>query len=352
MAPLAARRGALKVIWVLLGRRAGDNKQMLALARATGLPFTAIQLEFNGASALPNILLGARCISLASKDKLAPPWPQAVISAGRRAVPAARWIKAQSRGTTRLIHIGRPWGPLSWFDLIVTTPQYGLPDLPHIQSNLMPLTEGRDEALPQADWIKALPRPLLGVIVGGNSRPLVLDVAAAGRLLDRAFATAQGGSIALATSPRTPSAVVAYLRERLAAAPVPSHLIVWQKGATDGYPQILSHADRLIVTGDSAAMVADAALSGHPTEVFALEQRPDLRGRGAQALVKLLRGSDIGRRVLRCLTGWGLLSSVRDIELYQRQMAEAGLLNGGARAAERARAELAMSAERVRQLLL
>jgi mitochondrial fission protein ELM1 len=340
------------VIWVLLGRRAGDNKQMLALARATGLPFTAIQLEFNGASALPNILLGASRISLASKDKLVAPWPIAVISAGRRAVPTARWIKAMSGGTTRLIHIGRPWGPLSWFDLIVTTPQYGLPDLPHILNNLMPLTEERDEILDPADWIKALPRPLLGVIVGGNSRPLVLDVAAAGRLLDLAFASAQAGSIALATSPRTPPAVVAFLREKLAASPVPSHLVVWQKGAADAYPQILSQADRLIVTGDSAAMVADAALSGHPTAVFPLEERPDLRWRAARLLVKLLGRSDIGMRIVRCLTGAGLLSSVRNIELYQRQMAEAGLLNGGVGAAERGRAELAMSAERVRQLLL
>lgn len=339
------------MIWVLLGRRAGDNKQMLALARATGLPFTAIQLDFNGASALPNILLGASRISLASKDKLVAPWPAAVISAGRRAVPTARWIKAHSGGTARLIHIGRPWGPLAWFDLIVTTPQYGLPDLPHIQSNLMPLTEGRDEALEPADWITALPRPLLGLIVGGNSRPLVLDVGAAKRLLDLAFASAHGGSIALATSPRTPPAVVAFLREKLAASPVLSHLTVWQKGAGDGYSQILQHADRLLVTGDSAAMVADAALSGHPTEVFALEERPDVRWRSARLLVKLLGRSDIGRRILRRLTGWGLLSSVRDIELYQRQMAQAGLLNGGTSAAERGRAELAMSADRVRQLL-
>jgi len=340
------------VIWVLLGRRAGDNKQMLALARATGLPFTAIQLEFNAASALPNILLRSSRISLASKDKLAGPWPKAVISAGRRAVPTARWIKAMSGGTTRLIHIGRPWGPLAWFDLIVTTPQYGLPDLPHIQSNLMPLTEGTAETLEPADWIKALPRPLLGVIVGGNSRPLVLDVAAAGRLLDLAFASAQGGSIALATSPRTPPAVVAFVQEKLATSPVPTHLTVWKKGASDGYPQILQQADRLIVTGDSAAMVADAALSGHPTEVFSLEEKPDLRWRGARLLVKLLGGSDIGNRILRRLTGWGLLSSVRDIELYQRQMVQAGLLNGGASAAERGRVELAMSADRVRQLLL
>lgn len=340
------------MIWVLLGRRAGDNKQMLALARATGLPFTAIQLEFNGASALPNILLGASRISLASKDKLVAPWPRAVISAGRRAVPTARWIKAMSGGTTRLIHIGRPWGPLSWFDLIVTTPQYRLPDLPHIQSNLMPLTEGIADALEPALWIKALPRPLLGVIVGGNSRPLVLDEAAATKLADNALAAAVGGSIALATSPRTPSAVVTLLQDRLAASQVPNHLVIWQKGAPDGYSQILHHADRLMVTGDSAAMVADAALSGHPTEVFPLEERPDLRWRTAQRLVKLLGTSQIGSRILGRLTGWGLLSSVRDIELYQRQMAHAGLLNGGGGAAERGRAELAMSADRVRRLLL
>ncbi|MFD2264606.1 ELM1/GtrOC1 family putative glycosyltransferase [Lacibacterium aquatile] len=345
------------MIWVLLGRRAGDNKQMLALARATGLPFTALQMGFNGASALPNILLGSRRISLdpASKAKLIAPWPLAVITSGRRAVPAARWIKAMSGGTTRLIHIGRPWGPPEWFDLVVTTPQYGLPDLPNIQANLMPLTQeiGKEGGTARPAWLEALPRPLLGVLVGGNSRPLVLDAAAAERLADTALDMARnmGGGLVLSTSPRTSGEVAEILQRRLKVSEVPHVVALWRAGVANDYEGILRQSDRLLVTGDSAAMMADAVLSGRPTEIFPLPEKPDFRWRSAHYVSSLLSGFPLGLRVLERLMGWGMLSSVRDIGAYERGLRAADLLRGGDAARMQGRAELAASALRVRQLL-
>ncbi|HET8726696.1 MAG TPA: ELM1/GtrOC1 family putative glycosyltransferase, partial [Alphaproteobacteria bacterium] len=199
-----------KRFWLFLGKRAGDNRQIVLLAEALQLPFDQKPLRFNWASSLPNALLGPSLISLTAESRrsLKPPWPTAVIAAGRRAVPAALWVREQS-GTTRLIHIGRPWAPLAWFDLVITTPQFGLGKHPNVLSNLMPLTSPRQ--VPEAevhDFVeryRSLPRPWTGVLVGGNSRPIVLDSAAATRLGHAAseVARSSGGSLLVVAGPRT-----------------------------------------------------------------------------------------------------------------------------------------------------
>ena len=125
------------LIWVLLGRKAGDNTQVLALADALGLAYERKQISARRWELLPHLLLGA---TLAGIDKgqsspLVEPWPDLVISAGRRNEPVARWIRQRSGGLTRLVHLGRPWAPLDCWDLIVTTPQYFLPHSDNIFIN-------------------------------------------------------------------------------------------------------------------------------------------------------------------------------------------------------------------------
>lgn len=339
------------MIWVLLGRRTGDNSQMLTLAQASGLPFLARQMVFNAASALPNFLLGPSRASLtsASRAGLGPPWPAAVITSGRRSVPAALWIKKQSGGTTKLIHIGRPWAPLSWFDLIVTTSQYVLPDAPNVLTHLLPMTQPvAAEPLAPAPWLDALPRPLTGVVIGGNSRPLILDAGTAENLLHHAAGLAgrEDGSLAVVTSPRTPPEVTKRLADVLAGCSAPHVLVQWRQEPPDGYRQILARADRLIVTGDSANMSAEAALSGHPVEIFPLDFRPDLRWRIVSGAGRL-----IGQKARHRLIGLGLLLSVREMRLYNQRLKEAGLLAGNGAAAARAEQELDAAVARLRHLL-
>ena len=173
-------------VWALTTERGGDRAQILALAEALGWPFEEKRLRHNLARALPNLVLGATRISLDARafELLAPPWPALVIASGRRSVPAARWISRQSGGATRLVHIGRPWAPLSWFDLVVTTAQYGLTARPNVLANTLTLNRLAPARLDAAArhwaprWAE-LPAPRIAVIVGGNARPYRFDAEAA-----------------------------------------------------------------------------------------------------------------------------------------------------------------------------
>jgi hypothetical protein len=128
-------------VWCLLGRKAGDNTQVLALADELGWGYREKRILARPWELLTH--LGLR-VTLAGIDRgksspLEPPWPDLVITAGRRNEPVARWIQRQSGGRTALVHIGRPWAPLSAWDLIVTTPQYFLPQQSNIHHNTLPL---------------------------------------------------------------------------------------------------------------------------------------------------------------------------------------------------------------------
>jgi len=106
----AGKPGALR-IWALIGARAGDNNQVLALAEALGLPFEIKQLEYNALRVIGPRLLGASVASLApaSRDmSLSEPAPDLTISAGHRSVAVVQFLRRRSGGQTRSIHLGFP----------------------------------------------------------------------------------------------------------------------------------------------------------------------------------------------------------------------------------------------------
>lgn len=264
-------------VWVLLGRKAGDNNQVLALAEALGQPYEEKHIQARGWELLPHLLLG---VTLAGIDRrrsspLAPPWPDLVISAGRRNEPVARWIRRQSGNRTRLVHIGRPWAPLDCYDLIVTTPQYFLPERDNIQHNTLPLHRVRPEAVAAAarrlePELAALPRPFTTVLIGGDSGPFVFTPDKGRRLAERVnrLIAQTGGSVLVTDSRRTPPAAAQAFRDALA---VPSAAWWWDEdntGRDNPYFAYLGLGERFVVTGESMSMLAEAAATGRSMYLF------------------------------------------------------------------------------------
>lgn len=345
-------------VWVLLGARHGDNQQLLAIAEALGVPYRAVPLGFNAAAGLPPVLLGASRFSWRSKDAVAlqPPWPRVVLAAGRKSVPAARWIRRQSGGRTRLVNINRPWAPLSWFDLVVTTPQYAVPERANVLSHRLPFmapSTVMDVPLPGALQAQAarLPRPWTLAMVGGDSRPFVLDDAAAVGLarLVNAQVRSNGGSAWVLGSPRTSAAAMDAL---VRALDVPAHTVRWGEGENP-YAALRQRADRLVVTTDSASMLTEALLTGRPVVPFALPRQPDWRWRLATAwrdAAARWPGSIVASS-FDALQDLGLLSSLRDLGLLHRALEAAGAFDGDGRVLDIARQEREATLSRIHALI-
>ncbi|ARE81623.1 mitochondrial fission ELM1 [Roseovarius mucosus] len=264
-------------IWCLLGRKAGDNTQVLALAHALGWPMEEKLILARGWELVPHLLLRVTLLGIDqhASSPLTAPWPDLVISAGRRNEPVARWIKRQSGGRTKLVHLGRPWAPVESYDLIVSTPQYFLTPGPMVLINPLPLHQftraGVDQAATAATTALAhMPRPYTTVLIGGDSGPFVFTLDK-GRLLARGvnrLIRQTGGTALVSGSPRTPPAVAEAIS---AALDVPAQCYWWHnrdKAAPNPYSAYLGLADRFVVTGESMSMLAEAASLGRPLYIF------------------------------------------------------------------------------------
>ncbi len=310
--------GGQRRIWVLTGARAGDNAQALALAamvRATLETDSIIEekpLSYNVLRIIPNILIppGTAVLQRTARARLAPPWPDLIIGVGRRSVPVARWLRRRNR-EARIVWLGRPRAPLSWFDLVLTTPQYGLPeDLPNVvMLDLPPAPPPVEEAAELARWREKfahLPRPWTGVLVGGARWPVVFDAEDAKRL-GRAvehFRAQTGGGWLVSTSPRTGIRQARALHEALSQ---PGWFHFWRSGGKredNPHRAILALADCFVATADSASMVAEAVRTGRRVFLFPMRRSPLAPKWRAQA------------GLARWLAVRGILTPPRDMRVF------------------------------------
>lgn len=275
--------GPLPRIWVLLGRRRGDNNQVLALAEALGLPFETRSLDYN----LFNILAGnvayAGLFSLKLRCRrwIRPPWPDLIIAIGRRSVPIARWIQRANGGRTKVVRTGHPRLDPALFDLVITTRQYPVP--PGDNVILLPLAMSRYRTAPEPSEeeqarLAALSRPHLLMAIGGPTKYWTLSpdsMADAARRL-AARAAERGGSLIAIGSQRTEQEAIEAIQSVLDAEP---HCRVLTSNSIR-FPVLLQDADEIFVTGDSVSMVSEAVLTGKPVGLIPIE----LSARGEMVL--------------------------------------------------------------------
>jgi mitochondrial fission protein ELM1 len=271
-------------VWTLLGQKAGDNNQVLALAEALGWGWIEKHLQYIAPELIPNRLLKVTLAGLkrARSDELAPPWPDLVISAGRRNEPVARWIRKQAAGHCRLVHIGRPWARPKHFDLIVTTPQYDLPKTSNVLYNELPLHRVDQQKLAAAAqrWrpeFAHLPQPWLAVLVGGNSSLSQFTTAGLRYLAKtaNAIAASKSGALLLTTSARSPKGSLDVMRNEIT---VPALYFDYNDSASDNpYFGFLALADSFIVSAESVSMLTESCATGKPVYLYD-SSRPEHAG--------------------------------------------------------------------------
>lgn len=280
--------------WLMMGYKAGDNGQIQALADALGWVYEIKHLRYRKTELLTNLFAGPTLKGLLEDQSspLEPPWPDLIISAGRRNEPLIRWIQREAEPhRIRLVHVGRPWALHECFDLIVTTPQYRLPQKPNILHNEAPLhrVDAKQLAVAKEQWrseLADLPSPRIAVIAGGNAGPYSFDRENGALLGYYANAMAQdhGGSVMLTSSARTPPHAVEAIEAEIKT---PAHIHRYHPdGEANPYLGYLAWADRLIVTCDSMSMLAEACETSKPVFIFDLlrgdgSKRPPLPADGA-----------------------------------------------------------------------
>lgn len=267
-------------VWLLLGDKKGDNGQVDTLGDALRESL-GWQCELKHVQVLEPFVFGKAKvgptlyhIDRERSDPLAPPWPDLVITIGRSPANVALWIREQSAGHSKIVLVGKPSGMMACFALIVASAEILLPPYPNVQRISMPLMRIDATAVAEAAraWkprLEALPRPLVGIMVGGPTNPFVYSPSVTDRLIAAAAGVCEaGGTAYVTTSRRTPPAVVARLE---AGLPPGAQLFAWTPDAGENpYLGLLGLADRFIVTGDSISMMVEVARAARPLEILPL----------------------------------------------------------------------------------
>ncbi|WP_119168696.1 mitochondrial fission ELM1 family protein [Algihabitans albus] len=334
----AARKAAPR-IWLLIGDKLGDNAQVEIIAEALGLPFERKLLSLQTPYVLgkPRFEPSLHHLDSARSASLVPPWPDLILTAGRRPAMAALWVHQQSGGRSKLVLIGRPKRWLERFDLVISTVQQRLPEQPNVLRLGLPLMrlDATAIAAAAADFapqLAEMPRPLTALLVGGATEPFAFHAAQARQIVATAqtMAARQGGSLYVSTSRRTPREV----SEALAAAlPPGARLYRWQaEDETNPYLGLLGLADQFVVTGDSTSMLVEIARLGRPLAIAELPLRPSPWTRLQQALARQLHPPSFGdpnagrlQSLGNALYRLGLVGYSRDLTAVHRLLIERGL---------------------------
>jgi len=287
------------VVWLLVGDRTGDNQQAQAVAGA--LPWPAVRkyvrVREPFATRKPRVVPSIQHLDLGASDALAPPWPDLVVTMGRRLSMVALWIRAQAAREARpprvrIVLVGKPSGRDADFDLIVISAETPLPP----QRNTVPIglpllrvdpAAVRAEALAWRGELGGGTSPRLALLVGGPTRPFRFGLEELGDLVDAVLQRVAGanGSLVVTTSPRTPRAFHGLLRKRLAGR---AWLHCFARGAPrNPYLGLLGTADEFVVTADSVSMLVEVARLAKPLAIYPL---PRARPRTATRLSRLAAG--------------------------------------------------------------
>jgi uncharacterized protein len=271
--PPAAPDDAAPLVWVLHDGKAGMASQSLGLAEATGFPFVEKTLEvaFPWAWLPPQLWIAPLAAVRDRGGRLTPPWPDLVIGCGRNAAAPALAIRRASGGRTVAAQIQDPRVGRAEFDLMVV-PEHDRLRAPRVITTTGALhrvtREKLAEAVARFPELAALPRPVIGVLIGGSNRAYSLTLDRLGEIADQIAGAVRdsGGSVVLTPSRRTGVAGIGLLRERLQGLPA----VIWDMTGDNPYFTYLAVADAFLVTADSVSMVSEAAATGKPVHVIDL----------------------------------------------------------------------------------
>ena len=265
---MSARRTA----WVLSNDIVGMDNQSFGLAEALGLDCIKKRIVVTAPWHYlpPALWLSPLRFLGADSDSITPPWPDVVIGTGRLNVAVALAIQRASGRRTINIRVQHPQMSLRKFDIIVA-PQHDAMSGTNVVETLGAVnrvTQARLDLAAQqfAAGYADLPRPLIGVLLGGSNRKYTIDTVFAEHLADQLMLALQqtGGTLLITPSRRTDAAVVERLRRRLPSAKI------WDGVSENPYFAYLALADYLVVTADSVNMASEASFTGKPVYVAGL----------------------------------------------------------------------------------
>jgi len=275
-------------IWALVDGVSGHDSQVLGIADAFGIPYIKKKIGYNDSAGKPNFLKFDALSTIDKKrsDVISEPWPDIIISCGRKSAAIAKAIKKKARKAgkrTFAAHILWPGIVAFGFDLIA---------VPRHDNLLWPAGKSKrifrflgspnritkefllNEYLIWARTIGELPKPRIAVLIGGDTKKTKLTESHAKKLADDVVKLCSEfkAAVLVTTSRRTSQKVSSLLEDELKKRIGRFlHFHDFNRSKANPFYAFLQLADIIIVSGDSISMASESCSTGKPVYIFSPE---------------------------------------------------------------------------------
>jgi mitochondrial fission protein ELM1 len=262
----------MKTCWTITDGHPGMLSQVSGLSEAVGLPTHHKTCKRRWPWGWLGLSLGNPLGHLTTdSDPLLPPWPDLVISCGRRSAPLALAIKKNNLGNTFCVHVQNPLINHSAFDLIVA-PEHDNLVGPNVISTKGAIHKVTSQKLKEGvqtygALFQTLPQPYSVVLLGGATNRYKMPREALMDLIQkiRFIRDKTQGSVLVTPSFRTPfrDVLTNALKEE-------KNIFLAEIEILNPYFAMLGVADFLFVTDDSVNMVCEACVTNKPVYILPL----------------------------------------------------------------------------------
>jgi len=261
-----------KTCWVITEGMAGTENQCIGVAEALGITPVIKRIKLNSPwkELSPWLLFGKRFSISKQGDSLTPPYPDIIISSGRKAIIASLYVKEASKGKSFLVQVQDPRTNPSKFDL-VCVPQHD----PTRGENVIVTTGALHkvtheklefEKVKFAKQLEHLKTPRVAVLIGGSSKHHQMTKEITDVLANQLLSL-KDVSLMITASRRTGEENTKLLQDKLKG----ENIYFWDGKNDNPYFAFLAWADYIIVTEDSVSMASEALYTGKPVYTVKLE---------------------------------------------------------------------------------
>ncbi len=253
--------------WIITEGLIGTENQCIGVGNALGVPYDVKRISLKQPWKSLSPFLGFEtCNSFT--EPLSPPWPDLLITSGRKSISASRYIKKQSSGKTFTLHIQDPRVSTGHFDL-VAVPEHD----PTRGKNVIVTRASPNKITPdllkgaQLDFqfLNNIASPRIAVLIGGKSQAYDMEESTCTHIIEQL--SSLNGGLMITCSRRTGEANYKRLKNAL---DVPGNFF-WDGTGDNPYLGLLSYADYILVTADSASMISESCSTGKPVYMINLD---------------------------------------------------------------------------------
>ncbi len=255
-----------KVLWVITEGLKGTENPCLGVAQALGISPIIKQIQIKQPWKLFCPYLGFEQQNT-FYPKLNEPWPDILITNGRKSLAAARYIKKESQGKTFTVHLQDPKIKAPFLDLIAAPKHDQVNTKNSIETLATPNLINQinmDQAKKDFPEFAKYTSPRVAVLIGGKSKAYDLPEQTTKTIIDQLQNLS--ASLLVTCSRRTGSKNSQMIIEALEK----SENYIWDNIGKNPYIALLAWSDYILVTADSTSMISESCSTGKPVFIIDL----------------------------------------------------------------------------------